>query len=174
MSITSQHTQELLQRAYLLAVAADAGFNISLGAQLDYGVDAFVSRVGPVAFAGQVRLLEKGIPLRVQLKAAVSCRMDATHISYDCDAAAYNKMAVQNQETPVPIVLIVFCQPTERSQWLSVSEDSLTLCRACYWYFVTGALTEKTSQVIRIPRTQLFSPAALTGIMERINQGGRP
>ena len=44
--LTTQHIQEDLSRAYIQAVAAGAGVNLSLGAQVhDYGVDGTFHQV---------------------------------------------------------------------------------------------------------------------------------
>ena len=175
MSITPQHTQELLHRAYILAVAADAGLNISIGNQLDYGVDAEVNRVLRVVDAtGETVMFDEPSALRIQLKATTLCRSYANHIHYSCEARAFNKMVIHNQRGVLPCILVVFCQPKERSDWLTISDDALTLRTACYWYYLTGPQTTKTAETIRIPRTQLFDAAALEGIMKRIESGAKP
>jgi hypothetical protein len=175
MSITQQHIQELLHRAYVLAIAAEAGLNISLGSELDYGVDVTVGQVTDVTDAlGVRRRIETGLDLKLQLKSTTNCRSNATHIQYDCEAPAYNKIVIQNLRGANPVLLVVFCMPTARADWLEVSEDTLTLRKACYWYYLRGPQTTQTSQVINIPRNQLFTPAALRGIISRIANGGTP
>jgi hypothetical protein len=175
MSITPQHTQELLHRAYVLAVAASAGLNVSSGGELDYGVDAVIHSIVEMPHAnGRTVRVHAGVPLKLQLKATTQCRLSGQHVHYDCDGDAYDRLVFQNSHATSPVVLVVFCQPGDPSDWVQVTEDSLTLRTACYWHFLTGTATAQTSWVIRIPKHQLLTPAALRGIMDRINSGGTP
>lgn len=59
---------------------------------------------------------------------------------------------------------------------LTPDEDQL-LMRHCAWWLSLGGLDASTNAAtvrVQIPRAQRFDVAALTGIMERLGQGGVP
>ena len=146
-----------------------------MGSLLDYGTDIQVNTVAEFEDANGTRKLDDaGLPLKMQLKSTMYCRDHGADISYDCKQLAYNKLIRQNTYAPVPTILVVLCLPEAPEDWLDVSHDALTLRNACYWYYLTGTPTTQTSQVIHIPRNQLFTVAALSDIMERINIGLTP
>ena len=174
--ITREHAQEQLSRAYITAVAAHARYNVKFNAGFDYGVDGTIEAVTEFADVRGVRsLIEEGSLLRFQLKATIGCRGDAAYVRYDCDARAYNRMVRQNQAVGVRTILLVYCMPSDETQWLSVTDDTLMLRRACYWYYPASVQTnQRRSQVISIPRSQLFTAAALSDIMDRIQAKQNP
>jgi len=177
--IPLQHRQEALQKAYVAAVAAAVGVKADFSSFVEYGVDGTFQLVGEfVTPIGERLLRETGYPLDFQLKSTTDCREikgQATEFSYDCHSSTYNKIVWQNSSDAVPVLLIVHCLPANEQEWLSVSEDALTLRNACYWHVIKGSQTSRArSQVIRIPRSQLFTPEALTDIMREVQTtGGR-
>ena len=169
--MTLQHIEEGLSRAYVAAVAARAGVNISIAMQ-DYGVDGTFGRIQRKAH----RWFETGVKLDYQLKASKNWRIEGEEIVYDLEAKTYNDLARRsNENNPVPLILILLCLPTEMAAWLEVSEEQLLLRRCCYWARVVGSPTNNRRAVaVRIPRNQLLTPTVLEDLLERVKRKELP
>ncbi len=175
--IPQTHRQETLHRAFVSAIAAYAGIKTEWKEGVEYGIDGSFRLVTELLFRnGKTRLSETGFALDFQLKSTVGCRylQNETEVAYDCEADAYNKMVLQNAAGTVPVLLLVLCLPPQEGEWLSVTEESLQLRRACYWFHVVGGETRNADgHTIRIPRSQLFTAGTLNRLMNRIqSQGG--
>jgi len=169
MSITQQHTQEQLSRAYVMAVAGDAGINLLVSREHDYGIDGTFR---PVRIIGS-RRVESGIALDFQLKCTTRWEEQETCIIYDCEADTYNGLVSQDStEEATRCMLLVLCLPDTREDWLRVTVDGLAVNGCCYWYRVMGEPTENTaSRRIRIPKEQLFTCGCLNDLMRRVQEG---
>ena len=170
--ITEKHTQEQLSKAYVIMIAGRAGVNLAGVREHDYGVDGtFI----PVKILRKKRV-DSGFPLDFQLKATINCDVELDHVVYDCEVDTYNSLADRAQSSgAIPILLLVLCLPNDRNSWLLIDEDKLTLQRCCYWFQITGPMVDnKAKKRIFIPRTQLFTPGALTEIISRVTAGGQP
>jgi hypothetical protein len=169
MSITQQHTQEQLSRAYVIAVAGVAGINLANVREHDYGVDGTFRSV---SVRGSKRH-ESGYAVDFQLKSTIGWEENPTSIIYDCEADTYNNLAIQDgSEGATPCILLVLCLPNALTDWLHIQSECLTLRRSCYWYRITGPETPNTSsRRIHIPKTQLFTSTCLVEIMERVRLG---
>ena len=99
--IPQAHRQEMLQRAYVTAVAACAGIKVEFSAGPEYGVDGeFRLVTGRATVTGTTLLSEDGYPLDFQMKSTVRCRdleKGEDTFSFDCDINSYNKLVLQNQ-----------------------------------------------------------------------------
>jgi hypothetical protein len=64
--------------------------------------------------------------------------------------------------------------PAEESQWSTQTEDELIVRHCAYWMSLKGMAATTNRRVIRIliPRTNVFSIAALAGMMKRVKEGG--
>lgn len=159
--ISEQHTEELLSRAFITAIAAKAGLNASVtGYDLDYGTDGFIKRVR--IHNGQRE--ETGFGIEYQAKATKNWQalQAGAVISYQMEAEAYNKLARRSAEGRIPIYLILLCLSPEASDWVELSHDALILRHCCYWQRIAGPETQNsTSQVVHIPISQRFDPYTL-------------
>lgn len=163
--IPDSHIKEYLHRAYVQAVAAQAGYGCEFRGP-DYGADAVISEVEHLPNGKRVAT---GYEFNLQMKASQVFiqREDAT--DYDLDAEAHNRLVrfVGNA-----IVLIVFCISPDVQARLTVTEDYLQLQHCCYWYpRPTEETTNRRSTRIAIPRNQLFTPEACTSLMEGVKKG---
>ena len=66
--------------------------------------------------------------------------------------------------------------PVEEADWATQSEEGLTLRYAAYWLSLSDHVgTDNTETVtVFLPRTQLFTPESLRGIMGRVDRGQTP
>ncbi len=151
------------------AVAARAGVNLGT-AFFDYGVDGTFRRI----IKRRQRLFESGFALDYQLKASARWQAETAHIVYDLAAKTYNDLVLRNAGEAAPLLLLLLCLPQEPAQWLECNERQLLLRGGCYWSFVTGNVTKNVRTVrLRIPRQQLFTPAAMPDLLARAARGGR-
>lgn len=165
--ISQQHIEEGLSRAYVQAVGARAGVNIST-ALFDYGVDGTFSKV----INRPQRIVEEGFKLDYQLKATTRWQLENEHVIYDVPAKTYNDLAMRPAGSVFPLLLLVVCLPTDAAQWLECTEQQLLLRGGCYWAFGSGKVTNNVSTVrLRMLRRQQFTPASLMGLMERGEKG---
>ena len=177
MSITQQHTQEQLSRAYVIAIAGVAGINLSNVREHDYGVDGTFRPVTTSRnLKGETIRSESGFSVDFQLKSCINCEETDAAIKYDCETDTYNKLVMQNgRQGAAPIVLLVLCQPHDQTAWTSVTTEALLIRGGCYWSYLTGeTATNVRTKRISIPRLQLFTPDALQDIIDRVNQEGTP
>ena len=177
--LTQQHIQEDLSKAYIQAVAATAGLNLSLGTHShDYGVDGtfhqvqIVTRTDP---AGKLvkRRLNSGFNLEFQCKASIDWLDELDHIVHDLEAKTYNDLVLRTDTTnATPIILILMCLPQNQADWLQLSEHELLLRKCCYWHRLSGEKTVNTStKRIRIPKAQRLEPAAVSHLLSQVEQG---
>ena len=174
--ITTEHTQEQLSRAYVIAIAALAGVNLSIRErEQDYGVDGTFLPVTTVKnIKGRNEIAETGYAVDFQLKSSVNCTQTGTDIKYDCKAKDYNKLVNRNGLLGTnSCLLLVLCLPASQKDWLTLTGTGLTVGGVCYWFYLTGTPTTKQKR-ITIPRTQRFTPETLQGIITRVQKGEKP
>jgi hypothetical protein len=164
--LTQAHRQEALSRAYIAVIAARCGFNCSYRA-FDYGVDTAIHEIRE----REGRYSETGITLDVQAKSTIGVIVTTTHIQYDLDVLAYNDL--RNPPLGNPRILVLLVLPDEEDNWTDQSEDRLEIRHCAYWMSLTRMPATKNKRTIRIsiPRANIFSVAALAGLMERVRNG---
>lgn len=166
--LTDQHIAEDLSRAYVQAVAAKAGVNLSTRVH-DYGVDGTFHPIRIV----NGRRAEAGFPLDFQLKASKNWTMNEEHAVYDLEVKTYNDLILRKSTSgAIPCILILLCLPENPQEWLEISEEQLLLRRCCYWHYLTGDLTENTETIrVRIPKAQRLTLESLLALLQRVKEG---
>ncbi len=165
--LPTQTIEELISTSYVSAIIARSGFSPNSVAK-DYGVDLEVRRIG---VHGNKRI-DLGVMLELQLKASINWEIDDSHIVFDLEADAYNRLVFRRDNSSTPCALIVCCLPKDERSWLTVCEDELVIKKCCYYYFVDGSETNnKNSKRIRIPRTQLLTPQAIQNFKQSLFEG---
>jgi hypothetical protein len=169
MSLTREHRQEDLSFAYISAVVANAGYNCSPPQRHDYGIDIEIGCVEKF----RKRMRDTGHRLHIQAKASHNFTIsgDGNCIIYDLKADTYNDLILKHGN---PVILVLYCMPSDEDGWLSVYEECTTLRHCGYWISLRGmpASTNKTTIRIEIPKEQMFTDKSLKDIMDRI-KGGR-
>ncbi len=169
--ITTQHIEEDLSRAYVQAIAARAGINLSLRERShDYGIDGTFHQVS-YRDGGRE---ESGFSLDFQLKASINAAVNEQHVIYDLDAKTFNSLVERAaRKHTCPAILILLVLPQDSADWLALSEEQLVLKRCCYWTTITGALTSNAaSKSIRISRSHQLTPEKLTSLIGTVAIGG--
>jgi hypothetical protein len=148
--------------AHIGAVVGHAGINFDVQPAHDYGVDGTLRHVG---FRGN-RRVESGLRLDFQAKSTTNWHHKNDLVVYDLESKTYNDLVSREPELG-RCVLILLCLPKGHADWLVAAEDQLTLRNCCYWTFLEGKPTGNEESTVRIyiPRTQLFTPAAVDAIL---------
>jgi len=111
----------------------------------------------------------------IQLKA--TRQADVEHdafISWALDIDHYEQLRAP---ALVPHLLVVLLLPQNIDQSVEHTAEQLVLRRCAYWVTMTGmdaATIGQQTQTIRLPKSQMFSPSALTRILEKVSQGVAP
>jgi hypothetical protein len=160
--------QEQFSKAMIRAIATVAGYNICT-----YDVDNDSIDLG---LAGTRR---NGIDVRSpKLDLQLKCTMgdDGTGESLPFDLSIKNYDDLRDPEVHTARLLAVVCVPDDVPEWLHEQPEATAMRRCTYWYSLRGhpVSTNVASQRIHIPRTQRFTVAALTQLMDMIGRGGRP
>ena len=83
----------------------------------------------------------------------------------------YNDLRVTAQ---VPVILIVALLPKRPAEWMAMTQEQMVLRRCLYWRSLAGEpdTANTTSVSVRIPINQVFDPATLVAMMNRVREGG--
>lgn len=158
-----QHRQEAMSMAYIQAVCAKCGWACEIQKQ-DYGTDVDIKYIKN--FNGTRRAT--GHTLRVQAKSTASPLFENGSLVFDLAVKNYNDLC--NIEVGSPIILVVYCMPSDENDWLCIGTNATVLKHCGYWISLRGNTRSEneTTQRIRIPSNNVFDETALNDMMERI------
>jgi hypothetical protein len=160
--------QEALSRAYVRAIAAQAGM-ICVETTQDFGIDLFLRDVQRHGSSYR----DTGPQIDVQLKSTVRAEVSETEVIYDLEVRAYDLLRRTARDRPRLLVVLVL--PEDEAQWLSQSVEELTLRRCAYWLSLRGAEPTANQSTVRVtlPRANVFSVEAVQTMMMTLSKGGR-
>ena len=104
--------QEALSRAYVRAIAAQAGV-VCVDATQDFGIDLYLRAV---TFQDR-RYSDIGPELDVQLKSATRAEMGDTEVIYDLEVRSDNLLR-EDLVPGWPRILVLLVLPEDEAQWL--------------------------------------------------------
>jgi hypothetical protein len=167
--VPQSQRQEALSRAYVRAVAAQAGVTCADLFQ-DYGADMILRDVAQ----REHNFVDDGPQVDLQLKSTTLAEVRETEVRYDLDVRAYNWL--RQQQVSQPRVLVLMVLPEDEAQWLSQSLEELILRRCAYWLNLRGAEPTTNQRTIRIklPRANVFSSAAVRQLLDEAIKENRP
>lgn len=171
MSITKQHRQELLSKAYIRAVAAKAGYSCAQP-EPDYGLDLVIRDVDEdLNNDGRSTFQDYGYALDISAKSTHNVRIIDGYIHYDLEIKAYDNLIKEKRGTPA--ILVLYYMPTEEGEWLSIGNDSTILKYCGYWLSLRGKSpsTSSSTQVVEIPEGHIFCESSLKEIMDKVRNG---
>jgi hypothetical protein len=159
--------KEEFSYAYIHVIASTAGFSVQIKPRsVDVsGLDVMIETPGA---------LTEGVVSFPKIEAQVKCtatRATITEltINFPLEVKNYNKL---RQPHPlVPQILIVVLVPEILENWIGITEPETTTVRKCaYWLSLKGR--EETSNTenitVHIPRSNLLTPEALSGLMSKV------
>src|SRR4051812_7641718 len=100
--LTRAHRQEALSRAYVRAIAAQAGVGVS-EPESDYGIDISLH---PITLRNQ-RRRDIGPQLDLQLKSTTRAGVGATHLTYDLEVVNYDDLREAPEQGARILVVLV-------------------------------------------------------------------
>jgi Domain of unknown function (DUF4365) len=167
--LTPAHRQEALSRAYIQAIAAQAGLSFSLPSN-DYGIDLTLN---DVEIRGK-RRVESGYRLDVQAKSTTQAAVGKTDVRYKMEVQAYEDL--RTLKAGSPRILVVLVLPEDEREWCSQTEDQLILRRCAYWLNLQGRVATRNRKSVQVilPRQNIFSAQEVRNIMDRIKRGEMP
>ena len=159
--LRSTDEEEALSRVYVQAVAARAGY-VTSNCDLDRdGVDLRIHAGGDMRPA-----------LDMQLKATINLR-EATDglFRFPLKQRNYDLLRI---DTQTPRLLVVLALPTERGDWMTITEQELVLRRCAFWLSLAGyeEKPNRSSVTVQIPPVNRFDVEGLHALMG-LSRGGR-
>jgi hypothetical protein len=155
--------QERLSLAYITAVAAQAGCQITEPQVDRNGIDVTIR---PIAGAPvQIDIQLKAVSTNVRIN-------DRTTLSFQLDTPTYDKL--RRTDVQAPQLLVVYEMPAERDLWLAVQPTMATLQHAAYWVDLRGRQPVTTaSTAVHLPADNLFDHNAIIAILARAHERAR-
>lgn len=168
MSLTDEHIKEELSFAYTQAISAYAGMGCEQRRR-DYGIDGSINEI--IYSKIRKRHVESGYSIDFQLKATVNAKIKDGIILYDLEVKNYRDLIDVN--TGKARILILYCLPREKKEWLDILEDEIKLRKCAYWCSLKGFpdVLNKRRVRIKFPESQKFTPDELTRLMHLVKGG---
>ena len=158
--LASTDVEEALSIAYAHAIAAAAGYVVALRHFDRDGID--------LTFEAGDSMRPK---IDAQLKATINLPLgrDGAY-RYSCRKRNYDLLRL---ETQTPRILVVLNLPPESNEWLTSSDNELTIRRCAYWTSLRHAADNDndTSVTVNVPAVNRFDVPGLRVLMERSRTG---
>ena len=158
--LTVPDQEELLSIAYVHAVAARAGYVTAVYERDRHGIDMRIQAGGDMRPA-----------LDLQMKATINLRhLNDGNVSFPLPRRNYDLL---REAAQTPSLLVVLELPTERANWMTITEDELVMRRRAYWLSLLGCpeSTNRTTVTVRIPKANTFDVEGLQALMEQSRTG---
>ncbi|MFN0146754.1 MAG: DUF4365 domain-containing protein [Dehalococcoidia bacterium] len=152
---------EEFSRAYFHAVSATAGLAIAIPSvdhdSIDYTVSSGVGNRPK---------------LDVQLKCTSRPALVGAALAYELPLKNYEELRIRTQ---VPRILVVVVVPPDIGRWTHQTERRLIMRKCAYWRSLRDYpdTTNSASVTIRIERTRILTPKALTSLMHEADEETR-
>ena len=160
--ITNQ--KALFSHGYITALAATAGYNVSVDAIDDDSVDCMLKSREP----GRGRI-------EIQLKATSSVPAPgaAAHFPFSLALKNYEDLRLLPADFLIPRMLVVLLLPTNLADWLTHSTTETTLRHAAYFRNLSGFPPINTNTTtIHIPWQNQLTVSSLTSLMLHVRANG--
>lgn len=171
--LSPPNVESELSYAYLHAVASSAGVCCRDGNRHEdnNGIDAQLTAWLPHIDASTLTEVD----IKIQLKATIAKpKDDGLNYEYRLRGASrYNDL--RTETIGIARVLVVLFLPKEAEEWLNHSPEQLVLRRCAYWQSLRGAPEiSADSTIIKIPKSQNFSPRGLMELVTRLSRRDFP
>jgi hypothetical protein len=160
--------QEALSRAYVRAVAAQAGV-ICSEPEYDFGIDLCLRAV---AVRGH-RHFDVSGQVDLQVKSTTRAGVTKTGIVYDLEVQNYGDLREEGYNCPR--LLVVFVMPEDEGRWLTQSPEELILRHCAYWVSLAGSPTTTSTTTVRvtIPPANIFTAETVRSVMDALRERRR-
>ena len=169
LMLSEEDVKEHLSRAYVYAVATKAGFAFQpIDIDRD-SIDVQIKAHGRVNEASKITSPQ----IELQLKATTNCVLDShgSNFRLSIPIKNYNDLR-SNRATPA--ILVVLFLPDNPDDWIIHSEDNLISKKCAYWVSLKDEpdVPNTSNITISVPKSNVFSPGSLTGLMSQISITG--
>jgi hypothetical protein len=157
--------QEEFSKAWLMAVAAVAGYSIDITNVDVDGIDARIVQVS------NKNCYPKGELINVQLKCSYSCTPKKDGIHFPLSVRTYNKLRSINLVNPR--ILLILHVPRKNSDWLSHLDDKMILQHCAYWTSLKGRpeTSNRSDISVIVPQSRKFTVDQLKKMMNLVAKG---
>jgi hypothetical protein len=171
--LTLPNIESELSYAYLHAVVSQAGMSCRDANRHEdsNGIDAQLTSWLP--YQDALTLTE--VDIKVQLKATIAEPYDdGLNFEYRLKGAnRYNDL--RSETVGIARILVVLFLPRNATEWLHHTPDQLVLRQCAYWQSLRGAPDiTADSTVVKLPKSQPFSPDGLTQLAARLSRRDFP
>lgn len=168
--MTDEHIKQELSFAYTQAISAYAGMSCEQR-RIDYGIDGSIKEIKYSDI--RRRFVESGYSIDFQLKATVNAKVKDGIILYDLEVKNYKDLI--DAEVGTPRILILYCLPKEKNQWVDILNDELKLRKCAYWCSLKGwqDTTNKERVRIKFSENQRFTAKELIRLMNLVKGGAQ-
>jgi hypothetical protein len=169
--LSANNVESELSYAYLHAVASAAGAACSVTTRHEdnSGVDAKIVGWGPFPNGGY----RHEVDLKVQLKATTATPSTVSKcLSYFLRGVPqYDDLRSAAVSTP-RILVVLFLPSTNASDWISHTDDALSLHKCAYWVSLKGAApsTNDSGQTVYLPLSQRFDKVGLLDLFAKVSR----
>jgi hypothetical protein len=166
MVLPTPQIQRKISEAYIRAIVAKAGYDISIPGEFDSGEDF---EIQPIEQGNRGKLGKRLKPLLIQLKSSFDYEMDIENkcIRYDLDVKNYSQLIESDRY--IPFIFVLYCMPKMCDEWLSVSAEGTILKYCGFWTWLSGrpASNNSNTERIYIPLDRIFNEESLKEIIKR-------
>ena len=157
--MTPNMQMEQLSMAYIRAVAASAGYQISKPEPDTDSVDGVLM----ASFGRKPQL-------NFQAKATTQDFRIGSELHFPLSIKNYNDLRA---DTLIPRILIVLLMPREQAQWMNQTDEELCLRRCAYWVCLADRpdTTNTSSVTVEVPTSNVFDHEQLVDLMQKVNRG---
>lgn len=155
--------QEQFGNAFLLAVAAVAGFAAAKPGTDHDSIDWTLSS-----------RLPRRPKLDIQMKSTRADDGQGPAIRFPLRRKNYDDLILTDVSCPRLLVLVLV--PSDVAHWTAQTPEQLVLRRCGYWLSLAGLppSDNESTVTVSVPRVNVLTAAALTGLMQRANDGEAP
>ena len=159
MTMTLNSQMELLSLAYVRAVAANSGYQVSRPEIDNDSIDGIL-----IASVGRRARID------FQAKATTQNLVWGDHIRFPLSIKNYNDL---RDSTMTPRILVVLMMPRDRDKWLGQTNEELCLRRCAYWMSLENLpeVPNKDSVTVYVPTANIFSSEQLINLMRKVEKG---
>lgn len=156
--------KEQFNKAYICAIAAQAGINHSQPTVDDDSIDLELFGKG---FSGQVR----NPRIEIQLKCTSRDVIRDSSLKFALSKKNYDDLRATNISSPR--YLLVLIVPDDSAEWISHNQDEMLMKHSCYWVSIRDfPESENTSSVtIDIPLSQKVTHDSLRVLLDNASNG---
>jgi hypothetical protein len=162
--LSKADVKEQLSLAHVIAVASSLGYSTELIRVDRDSIDVEVRARGLICPGAVVHSPQ----LALQLKATCTCAPKDGEFPFKLPQKNYEDLRPVRRA--VPALLVVYVMPRSESRWVAHSDSELVTRRCAFWSNLKGRhpSSNSTSTTVRIATDNVFSPAALAAMMERL------